>query len=91
MAERPFELLRRDLMDGGMRLVFKCGACDGEVGLVILDGDPLTEKFPVECSCGIVSKLYFGSPLVGRALLRKLRRQPDPVERHHRCSSPLLN
>ena len=89
--EAPFELFGRQLVDGGIRLLFKCMSCQAETSLLLPDQDSLSEKYPVACACGVQVNMYFGSPLVGKALLRSLRRMREPQDGYHHCSSPLLN
>jgi len=93
MANMPFELVGRRIMDGALCLIFKCAECDDKVSLVIRDTDPLKDRYPVSCMCGQEVNMFFGSPLVARNMLRALRReaQEELENRQHRCHSPLLN
>ena len=93
MANMPFELVGRRIMDGALCLIFKCAGCGDRVSLVIRDSDPLKERYPVGCMCGSEVNMLFGSPRVARNLLRALRREAEDelAQREHRCRSPLLN
>jgi hypothetical protein len=91
MSEHAFELLGRQVEDGGVTLVFRCSSCGGECRLFLRDDDPLKERYLVSCACGAQVNMYFGSPLVGRALLRSLKRCPETPEEYHRCPAPMLN
>ncbi len=91
MGKRPFELLGRQLVEGGIVLVFRCAACGNEARLKILDDDPLSGRYPVACPCGAEVSMYFGSPAIGRALLRSLRNAPARPDEYHRCSVPMMN
>lgn len=93
MANMPFELVGRRIMDGALCLVFKCAECSDKVSLVIRDTDPLQERYPIACMCGAEVNMFFGSPRVARNMLKALRREAEDelAERQHRCHSPLLN
>jgi len=93
MANMPFELVGRRILDNALCLIFKCAACGDKVSLVIRDTDPLKDRYPVACMCGAEVNMFFGSPRVARNMLRALRREAeDELEkRQHRCHSPLLN
>jgi hypothetical protein len=88
MSRLPFDLESHERVEGGIRLLFQCAACGGRASLVILDRDSLKDKYPLACPCGAEANLVFGSPAVGKAILRKLKRTGD--ERRE-CRSPLLN
>jgi hypothetical protein len=83
-------LVGRELVDGGMKLLFRCGECEERVPLIILDGDELQERYPVACPCGAEVNMYFGVPRVARALLKAMKEDPLPPGPHE-CHSPLLN
>lgn len=91
MPKPPLELLGREVVEGGLVLIFRCRVCGREHRLRILDGDSLEGRYPVSCACGIRVDMYFGSPALGRSLLRSLRRSPETPEEYHRCPSPALN
>ena len=93
MANMPFELVGRRIMNEALCLVFKCTECGDKVSLVIRDQDPLKERYPVACMCGAEVNMFFGSPRVARNMLRALRREAEEEleQRQHRCTSPLLN
>ena len=91
MPTRPFELQGRRNVAGGIALVFRCTECGNKISLFIDDRDELDQNYPVACSCGIEVNMYFGSPLVGKALLRKLRSQPEPQDSYRRSAKPQLN
>ena len=91
MNKMPFELYGRQLVDGGVRLLFRCAACGADSTLILKDDDALDQKYPVACACGVEVNMYFGSPLVGKALVRSLKRIKEPGDTLHRCQSPLLN
>jgi hypothetical protein len=95
MANRPFELVDRVLVDGGLRLIFSCSSCEGRVSLTILDKDALQDRYPVTCACGAEVNMYFGSPRVARSMLRALKREAEAVgssgPSFHLCDSPLMN
>jgi len=91
MPKRPFELRGRRIVEGGVSLIFQCTGCGEEAALLIRDGDPLKDAYAVACRCGVEANMYFGSPLVGRALLKSLKATPEPEDNYHRCRSPLLN
>ena len=92
MADKmPFELYGRQLVEGGIRLLFRCTACGTDSNLLLKDEDALDGKYPVACPCGVEVNMFFGSPLVGKALVRSLRRLKEPGDAFHRCQSPLLN
>jgi hypothetical protein len=91
MGNMPFELFGRRLEEGGVRLLFRCTACGGETSLVLADADALQEKYPVACSCGVEVNMFFGSPLVGKALISTLKKLREPEDTYHHCRSPLLN
>ena len=58
---------------GGVRLVFFHPECGSETSLFISDQDELKAKYYVKCSCGFDINMFFGSPAVGRKLLRRLK------------------
>jgi hypothetical protein len=95
MADRPFELKHRQIIDGGIRLIFACGACEGSVSLDIRDRDTLQERYPVSCMCGAEVNMFFGSPRVARSMLRALKREAEAAGEvgtaFHLCDSPQLN
>jgi len=93
MANMPFELVGRRILDNALCLIFKCAACGDKVSLVIRDTDPLKDRYPVACMCGSEVNMFFGSPRVARNMLRALRREAEDelAKREHRCHSPLLN
>ena len=93
MANMPFELVGRRIMDGALCLIFKCAECDDKVSLIIRDTDPLKDRYPVACMCGAEVNMFFVSPRVARNMLRALRREAEEElqQRQHRCTSPLLN
>ena len=91
MGNMPFELYGRQLVEGGVRLLFRCAGCGADSSLVLKDEDALDQKYPVACACGVEVNMFFGSPLVGKALLRGLKRLKEPGDALHRCQSPLLN
>jgi hypothetical protein len=91
MADRPFVLLGRDVVEGGVKLIFRCADCGEESPLVILDSDPLDGRYPVACPCGAEANLFFGSPKMGRALIRSIKNTPSAPDEYHECRSPLLN
>ncbi len=92
MADKmPFELYGRQLEEGGIRLLFRCTSCGTDSNLLLKDEDALDGKYPVSCPCGVEVNMFFGSPLVGKALVRSLRRLKEPGDTLHRCQSPLLN
>ena len=93
MANMPFELVGRRIMDEALCLIFKCVACGDKVSLVIRDTDPLKERYPVACMCGAEVNMFFGSPRVARNMLRALKREAEAEAsaQPHRCHSPLLN
>jgi hypothetical protein len=90
MAKMVFVLVGRELVDGGMKLLFRCGECEEQVSLIILDADELRERYPVACPCGTEVNMYFGAPRVARALLKAMKEEPPPTSPHV-CHSPLLN
>jgi hypothetical protein len=91
MEPAPFELRECQRVEGGIRLLFRCSGCRAETGVVVKDDDPLEGKFHLRCACGAEINLVFGSPLVGRALLRSIRKAAEPSDALHRCPSVLLN
>ena len=95
MANMPFELVGRRIMDEALCLVFKCAECGDKVSLVIRDTDPLKDRYPVACMCGAEVNMVFGSPRVARNMLRALRKEAEAEQEAregvHRCHSPLLN
>ena len=94
MAERPFDLTDRVLVDGGLRLIFKCTSCADHVSLTIRDQDALKDRYPVACACGAEVNMFFGSPLVARSMLRALKREAEEAAARgglHLCDSPLMN
>jgi hypothetical protein len=91
MGPSPFELYGRALIEGGVKLLFRCTACKSPLTLILRDDDPLDGKFPVACECGVEVNLYFGSPKVGQALVKSLKNLREPEDAYHRCNSPLLN
>ena len=58
MANMPFELVGRRVMDGALCLTFKCAECGERVSLVIRDTDPLKDRYPVACICGAEVNLH---------------------------------
>lgn len=91
MPTRPFELQGRRNVKGGVSLIFRCTQCGVKTTLFIDDTDDLDQNYPVACPCGVEVNMYFGSPLVGRALLRKLRSTPEPEDQYRRSHEPQLN
>ncbi len=91
MEPAPFELRECERVEGGIRMVFRCSGCRGETGVVVRDDDPLNGKFHMKCACGAEINLFFGSPGVGRAILRSIKRTGEPPDTLHRCPSVLLN
>lgn len=89
MTNTPFELVGKRLVDGGVDLLFRCIACGEEVALRVADGDELEGKRLVACACGAEVNMFFGSPRMGRMLVKALKAEGD--DRPHRCHSPLLN
>ena len=89
MTNTPFELVGKRLVEGGLNLLFRCIACGDEVTLLVKDGDELEGKRLVECSCGAQVNMFFGSPRMGRLLVKALK-AGDGGE-PHMCHSPLLN
>ena len=78
MQKLPFDLAGRERMEGGTLLFFRCRACGGEATVFVRLDDPLRSRYPLACACGVHVNIYFGSPLVGKALLRALRDLADP-------------
>jgi hypothetical protein len=93
MANMPFELVGRRVMNDSLCLVFKCTECGDKVSLIIRDTDPLKERYPVACMCGAEVNMFFGSPRVARNMIRALKKeaQAEVQSRSHRCPSTLLN
>ena len=93
MANMPFELVGRRIMNEALCLVFKCTECGDKVSLVIRDQDPLKDRYPVACMCGAEVNMFFGSPRVARNMLRALKKEAEAEMQSgpHRCHSPLLN
>ena len=93
MANMPFELVGRRIMDNALCLIFKCAECGDKVSLIIRETDPLKDRYPVACMCGSEVNMFFGSPRVARNMLRALRREAEEEaeRRPHRCASTLLN
>jgi len=89
MTDTPFELVGKRLVEGGVDLLFRCIACGDEVTLLVGDGDELEGKRLVTCACGAQANMFFGSPRMGRALIKALAAEGD--DRSHRCPSPLMN
>ena len=89
MTKTPFELVGKRLVEGGVDLLFRCIGCAGEVSLRVADGDELEGKRLVTCACGAEVNMFFGSPRMGRLLIKALAQEGVP--RVHRCHSPLLN
>lgn len=89
MTDKPFELVGKRPADGGVDLLFRCIACGDEVTLLVKDGDELEGKRLVTCACGAQVNMFFGSPRMGRLLLKAL--QSEGEGHSHRCHSPLLN
>ncbi len=89
MTDTPFELVGKRPVEGGVDLLFRCIACGDEVALLVKDGDELEGKRHVTCACGEQVNMFFGSPRMGRLLLKALQAEGDP--RPHPCHSPLLN
>jgi hypothetical protein len=88
MSKMPFELEGHEAVEGGVLLTFRCVACGGPVRLAIPDKDTLQERYPMACPCGAEANLVFGSPKIGRAILRRLK---SSAGEPHACRSPLLN
>lgn len=74
----PFELRGREPVEGGIRLLLRCAKCGGEASLTVRDNDPLEGSYPVACPCGEEVNMFFGSPKVGKLLLKALKEEPDP-------------
>ncbi len=91
MPKSPFDLLGRQVVEGGVTLIFRCAACGGECRLTLRDEDPLRDRYPVACACGASVNMYFGSPLVGRALIRSIKRSPETPDEYHRCPASMMN
>jgi len=93
MANMPFELVGRRILDNALCLIFKCAECGDKVSLVIRETDPLKDRYPVSCMCGSEVNMFFGSPRIARNMLKALRREAEEEaeQRPHRCASPLLN
>lgn len=89
MTNAPFELVGKRLVEGGVDLLFRCIACGDEATLLVKDGDELEGRRRVACACGAQVNMYFGSPRMGRLLLKALKEEGG--DRPHRCPSPLLN
>lgn len=89
MTNTPFELVGKKAMEGGVELLFRCIACGGQVTLPVRDEDGLEGKQLVSCPCGAQVNMFFGSPRMGRLLIKAL--QEEGEGRPHRCGSPLLN
>ena len=89
MTDTPFELVGKRLVEGGLDLLFRCIACGDEVTLLVKDGDELEGKRLVECACGAQVNMFFGSPRMGRLLLKAL--EVEDGAGPHCCHSPLLN
>ena len=49
------------------------------------------EREPVACQCGVEVNMYFGSPVVGRELIKSLKHVPDPSENYQRGQNPSMN
>ena len=91
MGNLPFELRGRRVVDEGVNLIFRCVECGAEGELFIRDQDTLEGNIPFSCPCGVEVNMYFGSPMVGRALLKSLKHVPDPAENYRRCQNPSMN
>jgi hypothetical protein len=91
MPKMPFELLGREIVEGGIRLIFRCTDCGAEAPLFIGDDDPLQGEYPMACACGKRVNMFFGSPLAGKALLKSVRENPDSREGTPRLPSPSMN
>ena len=91
MTDKPFELVGKRPADGGVDLLFRCIACGDEVTLLVKDGDELEGRRRVTCACGAEVNMYFGSPRMGRVLLKALQAEGEGDGHSHRCHSPLLN
>jgi hypothetical protein len=89
MTNSPFELVGKRLVEGGVDLLFRCIACNEEVPLRVEDGDDLEGKRHVQCACGAEVNMFFGSPRMGRTLVKALKAEGDATP--HACRSPLLN
>ena len=89
MTNTPFELVGKRRVEGGVDLLFRCIACGDEVTLLVKDGDELEGRRLVACSCGAQVNMFFGSPRMGKLLLKALKAEGD--DRPHRCPSPLMN
>ena len=80
MSQRPFDLMGRQMVPGGVRLLLQCMTCNREVRLLVRDNDELKERYPIRCDCGAEVNLFFGSPKVGRLLIEALKRsEPSPL------------
>ncbi len=92
MPEMPFELCDHQAVQGGVCLVFACSKCGEETTLVLTDEDPLHGNYPLQCVCGFQANMHFGSPFVGRALLRAIKRLPEAATgAAHRAPVLFLN
>ena len=91
MPKSPFEILGRQVVEGGVVLVFRCTACGRESRLALRDDDPLDGRYPVACPCGVEVNMCFGSPMLGRALLRSIKRSPESPDEYHRCPASMMN
>jgi hypothetical protein len=91
MGNMPFELYGRALVEGGVKLLFRCMTCGEQAHLVLKDDDALDSRYPVACPCGAEVNMFFGSPKVGQILVKSLKNLREPEDAYHRCQSPLLN
>lgn len=91
MPKTPFVLMGRNVVEGGLELIFRCAECCREISLRVDDGDALDGRYPVACPCGTEVNMYFGAPMVSRMLLRKLRATPDPRDSFRRSSQAITN
>ena len=89
MTRTPFELTGKRKVEGGVDLLFRCIACNEVVTLRVADGDELEGKRLVQCACGAEVNMFFGSPRMGRMLIKALAAEGEASP--HRCHSPLLN
>jgi len=91
MDKAPFELYGRALVEGGVKLLFRCNACGEQAHLTLMDSDGLASRYPVSCVCGAEVNMFFGSPKIGQILIKSLKELREPEDTYHRCQSPLLN
>ena len=67
------------------------GGDQSELALFIDDRDDLDQNYPVACACGNEVNMYFGSPVMGRTLIRSLKNTPEPEDDYRRSRAPQLN